>query len=131
MRHARFAGHTMKIPKEIILQVTRGFKGRSKGCIRLARIKAYWNLTRSYTSRHKRQSQFRTYWITKINAASREWRMPYAWLISGLKRGNIELDRKTLCTLAETEPVSFKAIVDESKRIMFTVPSKHRDVRFL
>ncbi|CEL99207.1 unnamed protein product [Vitrella brassicaformis CCMP3155] len=116
-----------RIPREVIFQIARGFYGRSKGCLKLAARKVEHALFKSYLARHDRSRLFRRHWISRINSASREYNMPYAWLQCALQRGNIHLDRKTLCTLAETEPVSFKCVVDEAKRLFYVPPSKRRD----
>eukprot|EP00446_Apocalathium_sp_SHHI-4_P020326 CAMPEP_0177253530 /NCGR_PEP_ID=MMETSP0367-20130122/55224_1 /TAXON_ID=447022 ORGANISM="Scrippsiella hangoei-like, Strain SHHI-4" /NCGR_SAMPLE_ID=MMETSP0367 /ASSEMBLY_ACC=CAM_ASM_000362 /LENGTH=92 /DNA_ID=CAMNT_0018706887 /DNA_START=180 /DNA_END=458 /DNA_ORIENTATION=- len=76
-------------------------------------------LDHMYFLRHRRPRDMRTMWITRINPAAREHGLVYNRLISGLHRANVHLDRKTLCTLAETEPVTFKILVDEAKRIVY------------
>jgi large subunit ribosomal protein L20 len=74
---------------------------------------------------------FRRFWTVRTNAATREYDLPYGQFTTGLKRANIELNRRMIATLAETEPVTFKALVDESK-IHWRIPkSKYRDIRDL
>ncbi len=58
---------------------------------------------------------FRRLWTVRTNAATREYDLPYGQFVTGLKRANIDLNRRIVATLAETEPVTFKALVDESK----------------
>mmetsp|Transcript_23924 Transcript_23924/g.71475 ORF Transcript_23924/g.71475 Transcript_23924/m.71475 type:complete len:131 (-) Transcript_23924:53-445(-) len=107
-----------RIPREIVFAVAKGMYGRSRRCFALAIRRVMKELNHQYNMRHKRPSDMRIFWITRINAASREHGLPYSRLISGLWRANVHIDRKILCNLAETEPVSFKCLVDESKRIM-------------
>jgi large subunit ribosomal protein L20 len=58
---------------------------------------------------------FRRFWTIRTNAASREYDLPYGQFTTGLKRANIQVNRRILATIAETEPITFKALVDESK----------------
>lgn len=71
---------------------------------------------------------FRRFWTVRTNAATREYDFPYGQFVTGLKRGNIELNRRMVATLAETEPVTFKAIVDESKSFWQTPKNKVRNL---
>ena len=117
-----------RIPREIVFSLAQGMYGRTRRCYGLAMKRVMHNLLTSYRDRRKRPGIFRRLWITRINAATREHDLPYAHLISGLRRGQIELNRRVLCTLAETEPVTFKCLVDEAKR-NFHVPSvRQRDI---
>ena len=71
---------------------------------------------------------FRRFWTVKTNAATREYDFPYGQFTTGLKRANIELNRRIVATLAETEPVTFKALVDESKSHWRVQSLKHRNI---
>ncbi|KAF8821096.1 putative ribosomal protein L20 [Cardiosporidium cionae] len=117
----------MRLPRQVVFQVAKGFRGRSKGCIKLAVVKGMHSLFRSYIMRQQRARRYRIYWITRINAACREWSLPYSWFIGSLWRQRIDLNRKMLATLAETEPISYKCLVDEAKRFHTRTPSKVRD----
>ncbi|CAL1170685.1 unnamed protein product [Cladocopium goreaui] len=107
-----------RIPREIVFAVAKGMYGRSKRCFKLAAVRVMKELNHMYWLRKKRRKQMRILWITRINAASREHGFLYSRLISGLTRANMAVDRKSLCILAETEPASFKCVVDEAKRMM-------------
>lgn len=74
------------------------------------------DLMRSYIARQKRSRIHRCHWIARLNAATREYNMPYAHFINGVRTGDMMLSRRVLTTLAETEPITFKAVLDESKR---------------
>ena len=71
---------------------------------------------------------FRRFWTVRTNAASREYDLPYGQLTTGLKRANIHLNRRIMANLAETEPMSFKAIVDESKGYWNTMNQVKRNI---
>mmetsp|Transcript_54934 Transcript_54934/g.130953 ORF Transcript_54934/g.130953 Transcript_54934/m.130953 type:complete len:131 (+) Transcript_54934:109-501(+) len=118
-----------RIPREIVFAVAKGMYGRSKRCFKLAITRVMKELNNNYKLRNARNSRMRTFWITRINPAAREHGLPYRWLINGLSRGQVHLDRKILCNLAETEPVTFKCVVDEAKRVVWPVTGKRRDLR--
>eukprot|EP00929_Paragymnodinium_shiwhaense_P014904 TRINITY_DN122896_c0_g1_i1.p2 TRINITY_DN122896_c0_g1~~TRINITY_DN122896_c0_g1_i1.p2 ORF type:complete len:134 (+),score=19.07 TRINITY_DN122896_c0_g1_i1:83-484(+) len=108
-----------RIPREIVWSVAKGMYGRSKRCYRLALRRVMKDLDHNYYLRHRTSAKMRTKWITRINPAAREHSMCYSQFVSGLHRAQVFLDRKMLCSLAETEPVSFKCLVDESKRLAY------------
>ena len=69
----------------------------------------------AYRDRKQRKRTFRALWITRINAAARENGLSYSRLINGLKRANVEVDRKILAQLAVTDPKTFGALADLAK----------------
>jgi len=69
----------------------------------------------SYRDRKRRKGDFRRLWQVKINAAVREHGLSYSKFIQGLKKAEIELDRKILADLAANNPEVFQAIVEKVK----------------
>jgi large subunit ribosomal protein L20 len=69
------------------------------------------SLQYAYRDRRNKKRSFRALWNTRINAAARENDTTYSKLIAGLKKANIELDRKVLAELAVNEPKAFSEIV--------------------
>jgi large subunit ribosomal protein L20 len=69
----------------------------------------------AYRDRRQRKRQFRRLWITRINAAARLNGMSYSTFIAGLKRNQIELDRKILADLAMNQPEAFAKLVQSIK----------------
>ena len=65
--------------------------------------------------RRKRKRDFRALWIIRINAAARMHGISYSKLVGGLKRANIELDRKILAELAISDPAAFGKVVETTK----------------
>jgi len=65
--------------------------------------------------RRLRKRDFRQLWIVRINAAARNNGISYSKLVGGLKRANIELDRKMLADLAISDPAAFAKIVERAK----------------
>jgi large subunit ribosomal protein L20 len=68
-------------------------------------------LQHAYVGRKLKKRDFRSLWTTQINAAARQYELPYSRLIYGLKLANISLNRRSLAALAQTEPDSFEAAV--------------------
>jgi large subunit ribosomal protein L20 len=97
----------------------------------LAKAKGYYNARRkvfraakqavikagqyAYRDRKQKKRDFRTLWIARINAASRELGLTYSTLMNGLNKAGIEVDRKILADLAVHEPASFAAICEQAK----------------
>jgi len=77
-----------------------------------ARMKAEAN---EFVGRKQRKRQFRRLWTQRINAAARMHGMPYSKFIHGLKKAEIEINRKMLADLAVHEPAAFKLLVDKAQ----------------
>lgn len=98
-----------------ILKAAKGMQHNRTRSFRLAKQGVIRALTYAYRDRRNRKRDLRALWITRINAAARENGTTYGKLISGLKKANIELDRKVLSELAVNEPKAFIAIVKSVK----------------
>lgn len=116
-----------RLPREVVFTMAKGLYGRTNRVFGFALRRVMHNLFNGYRERRKRMRDFRRFWTVRTNAASREYDLPYGQLVTGMKRGNIELNRRMVATLAETEPISFKALVDESKGHWYVPPGKHRN----
>ena len=99
-----------KIPK-----AAKGYWGRRKNVYTVA--KGAVEKGRQYAERDRRvkKREFRKLWILRINAGAREHGLSYSQLIGGLKKSNVDLNRKVLADLAMNHPDAFKAIVDKVK----------------
>ena len=102
---------------EKIFKLAKGFRGRAKNTIRAARNRVEKALQYAYRDRKAKKREFRELWIQQINAATREHGVKYSEFMHGLKEENVVVDRKILAELARTEPYSFKALVDQVKRM--------------
>lgn len=100
--------------KKVINQA-KGYRGRRKNTIKVARQAVEKAAQYAYRDRRVRKREFRALWIQRINAASREHGLNYARFMSGLKRAGIDVDRKILADLAVREPEAFKALVDQAQ----------------
>jgi large subunit ribosomal protein L20 len=98
-----------------ILKAAKGMQHNRTRSFRLAKQGVIRALQYAYRDRRNRKRDLRALWITRINAAARENGTTYGKLINGLKKANIELDRKILSELAAKEPQSFAAVVKSVK----------------
>jgi large subunit ribosomal protein L20 len=97
-----------------VLEQAKGFYGRRKNTIRIAKQAVEKAGQYAYRDRKTRKRNFRSLWIQRINAAVREHGLTYGRFIDGLTKAGIEVDRKILSDLAIHEPASFKALVDRA-----------------
>ena len=97
------------------LAAAKGFYGRRKNTIRIAKQAVEKSMQYAYRDRKVKKRTFRALWIQRLNAAVREFGLTYSRFIDGLNKAGIEMDRKVLSELAITEPEAFKAIVDKAK----------------
>jgi large subunit ribosomal protein L20 len=95
-----------------ILKLTKGYFGRRKNVWTVA--KNTWEKGQQYAYRDRKQKKrnFRSLWITRINAGTRQYGMSYSVFMGQLHKKGIELNRKTLADLAMNNAEAFKAIVD-------------------
>ena len=98
-----------------ILAAAKGMQHYRTRSFRLAKQGVIKSLRYSYRDRRNRKRDLRSLWITRINNASRELGVSYSQLINGMKKHNINLDRKVLADLAVNNPEAFKAIVAAAK----------------
>lgn len=98
-----------------VLDLAKGYVGRSSTTYRAALQRVEKALQYAYRDRRNKKREFRGLWIQRINAAVREHGMTYSQFISGIKAAGIEMDRKVLAVLANDEPAAFAALVEKAK----------------
>jgi large subunit ribosomal protein L20 len=98
-----------------ILKLAKGFRGRRKNVFRIAKQAVMKAGQYAYRDRRTRKRVFRQLWIARINAASRGLGLTYSKFMAGLKKANIEIDRKVLSDMAIRDPAAFSSIVDKVK----------------
>jgi large subunit ribosomal protein L20 len=108
-------GVTSHAKHKKVFEAAKGFYGRRKNTIRIAKQAVEKSMQYAYRDRKNRKRNFRALWIQRINAAVRLYDLPYSRFIDGLNRAGIEIDRKVLSDLAIHEPEAFKAIVEKAK----------------
>ncbi len=98
-----------------IMKMAKGYFGRRKNVWTVAKNAVEKGLTYSYAHRKQKKRNFRSLWIQRINAGTREHGMSYSVFMGKLKANNIELNRKVLADLAMNHPEAFKAVIDKVK----------------
>ena len=98
-----------------VLKLAKGYWGAKSKQYRTASEQVRRSLRYAYTGRKLRKRDFRRLWITRINAAARLSGMSYSTFINGLKKKNIEVNRKMLADLAVNDPAAFAQLVEMAK----------------
>lgn len=93
------------------LKLAKGAFGRRSKIIKAAKATVEKGLRHAYRDRRLVKRTYRRMWIARINAAARTHGVSYSRLMAGLKRQNVELDRKILADLAVNDPKSFADVV--------------------
>jgi large subunit ribosomal protein L20 len=114
MTRAR-AGKVNKNRHKKILKLAKGFRGRAKNCFRIAVEKVEKALQYAYRDRKVRKRNMRSLWIQRINASVREHGLTYSVFMDGLKKSNIDIDRKILADLAARNSTDFVDIINKAK----------------
>jgi len=106
-------GFTRKRAHKKVLARTKGFRMTRHRLYKVAREADLHAGQYAYAGRKKRKRDMRRLWITRINAALKEFGVSYSKFINLLKKAKIEIDRKILAELAVSEPSAFKAIISK------------------
>ena len=98
-----------------VMKLAKGYWGAKSKQYRAATEQVARSLRYAYEGRKLRKRDFRSLWITRINAAARLNGMSYSTFISGLKKQNIEVNRKMLADLAVNDAAAFAKLVEIAK----------------
>lgn len=98
-----------------ILKQAKGYFGAKSKLFRPANQAVMKSLSYAYIGRKHRKRDFRKLWIQRINAAARMHGMSYSKFIAGLKKANVEINRKMLSELAINDPQTFAKLVEVAK----------------
>jgi len=104
-----------KKKKRKILKTAKGMRGARGRLYRIATEAVDRALAYAYRDRKAKKREFRSLWIARINAAARQNDISYSQLMRGMKKANIDIDRKNLAHLAVNEPRGFSQIVSMAK----------------
>lgn len=107
-------GVTAHAKHKKVIKAAKGFYGRRKNTIRIAKQAVEKSQQYAYRDRKRRKRTFRALWIQRINAAVREHGLTYGRFIDGLAKAGIEIDRKVLSDIAIRDAAAFKALVDQA-----------------
>ena len=98
-----------------VLKLAKGYFGRRKNVWTVAKNAVDKAMLYAYRDRKTNKRNFRSLWITRINAAARLHGLSYSQFMGKVKNSGIELNRKVLADLAMNHPDAFKAVVDKIK----------------
>ena len=111
-------GVTTRAKHKRILDQAKGYYGRRKNTIRIAKQAVEKAGQYAYRDRKVKKRSFRALWIQRINAAVRAEGLTYSQFMNGLKLAGVELDRKVLADIAMHEGAAFSAIIAQAKAAM-------------
>ena len=106
--------HARKKRRKVLGQA-KGYSGLKKSSYRYAKEQVDHSLTYAYRDRKVKKRTFRCLWIMRINAGARANGLSYNQFVAGMKKANIELDRKVLAELAVSDPQAFGALAEQAK----------------
>ena len=108
-------GTVSRTRRKKVLRMAKGFRSVRSRVFRKARESVEKALCYAYRDRRARKRDFRRLWIARINAAVRADGMTYSQFMHGLKKANVELDRKVLSDMAIHNEQSFRSLVDTAR----------------
>ena len=108
-------GVTARARHKKVRDLAKGYRGRRKNVYRIAKEAVMKAGQYAYRDRRAKKREFRGLWIARINAAVREAGLTYSRFMAGLKKGDIEIDRKVLADLAVRDKPAFSRIVEQAK----------------
>ena len=111
-------GVTARARHKKVLDQAKGFRGRRKNVYRIAKEAVMKAGQYAYRDRRAKKREFRALWITRINAAVRQFDMTYSVFMNGMKKAQIEIDRKVLADMAVHDAAAFGKIVEQVRASM-------------
>ena len=108
-------GVTARARHKKVLDQAKGYRGRRSTVYRIAKEAVMKAGQYAYRDRRNKKRVFRQLWIARINAASRGLGLTYSKFMAGLKKANIDIDRKVLADMAVNDPAGFGSIVEKVK----------------
>ena len=108
-------GVTSRAKHKKVLKAVKGQWGRRKNTIRVARQAMEKAMQYAYRDRRNKKRDFKSLWITRINAGVRAEGMTYSKFVNGLSKSGIKIDRKILAEIAYDNPEAFKTIVKKAQ----------------
>ena len=108
-------GVTARAAHKKVLNAAKGFRGRRKNVFRIANEAVMRAGQYAYRDRRNKKRDFRALWITRINAAVREHGLTYSVFMNGLKKAEIEVDRKVLADIAVMDKPAFAKFVERAR----------------
>jgi large subunit ribosomal protein L20 len=116
MRTTKGAARTKA--KKRLYRKAKGYRGGRRNLLRTVKETLIRAGQYAYRDRRVRKREFRRLWIVRINAAARMHGLRYSVFIAGLKKAQIELNRKSLSEMAIHDPEAFEAVVEKVKTVL-------------
>lgn len=104
--------------RQRLLKLTKGYRHGRKNLVKQAKQAMLRAGQNAYRDRRRKKREFRALWIIRLNAAVRGHDLTYRDFIYGLKKANLELNRKVLSELAVKAPEEFGKITERVKKIL-------------
>ena len=95
-----------------VLKQAKGYYGAKSKLFKVANQAIMKSMTYSFIGRKRKKRDFRSLWITRINAGTRQYGLSYSKFMYGLKKNNINMNRKMLSEMAINDPEGFKKLVE-------------------
>src|SRR6201986_3977122 len=108
-------GVTARARHKKIIKLAKGYRGRRNNVYRIANEAVMRAGQYAYRDRRNKKRDFRALWITRINAAAREHGLSYSLFMNGLKKAEIEVDRKVLADIAVFDKPAFAQFVEKAR----------------
>ncbi|MDW7739926.1 MAG: 50S ribosomal protein L20 [Bacillota bacterium] len=108
-------GSVARKRRKKILKLAKGYYGAKSKLFRVANQQVMKSLSYAYRDRRQRKRDFRKLWIARINAAARADGMSYSRFINGLKKADVQINRKVLADLAVNDKPAFTRLVEVAK----------------
>ncbi|HEX9093846.1 MAG TPA: 50S ribosomal protein L20 [Coriobacteriia bacterium] len=108
-------GVAAKKKRRTVLTRAKGYYGAKSRTYRSAKEQVQHSLQYAYRDRKAKKREIRRLWIARINAAARLNGMSYSVFMNGLKKAEIDLDRKVLSDMAVNDPAAFAQLVEKAK----------------
>ena len=108
-------GVTARAAHKKVIARAKGFRGRRINVFRIANEAVMRAGQYAYRDRRNKKRDFRSLWIARINAAAREHGLSYSVFMNGLKKAEIEVDRKVLADIAVLDKPAFVKFVEKAK----------------
>ena len=115
MARVKGAMMTRKRRKKV-LKLAKGYFGAKSTHFKMAKQAVMKSGNYAFIGRKQRKRDFRRLWITRINAAARLNGMSYSTFINGLKKHNIDINRKMLADIAVNDAAAFTSLVEIAKQ---------------
>ena len=102
--------------RRAILKQAKGYRGAKSKLYRVAREAVMKSGQYAYIGRKLKKRDMRSIWIVRINAACREAGLTYSQFVNGLKKANVDLNRKVLADIAATDKAAFAKLIETAKK---------------